>query len=58
MDGAGSALLPLAAGFRLRGSQARWSAVSRRGVVGEGTAEELKWSLTPGREGLSELLHH
>jgi hypothetical protein len=26
--------------------------------VGEGTAEELKWSLTPGREGLSELLHH
>jgi hypothetical protein len=37
MDGARGALVPLAKGFRLRGSQARWGAVSCRGKVGEGT---------------------
>jgi hypothetical protein len=37
MDGARGALVPLAKGFRLRGSQARWGAVSCRGKAGEGT---------------------
>jgi hypothetical protein len=50
--------LPLAAAFRLRGIEARWGAVSCRGVMGEGIAEELKWSLALGREGLFGLLHH
>ena len=37
MDGRRGALLPIAAGFRLRGSQARWGAVSCRGGMGEGS---------------------
>ena len=52
MDGARSALVPLAPAFRLRGSQARWWAVSRRGVTGEDThrrahMESHSWKRRP-----------
>ncbi len=42
MDGARGALVPLAACFRLRGSQARWGAVSCRGQMGEGTRRSTR----------------
>ena len=56
MDGTRGALVPLAAGFRLRGSQARWGCSTH--VAGRWVkvpAEKLVWSLTRGREGLSGL---
>jgi hypothetical protein len=53
MDSKGSALLPLAAGFRLRGSQARWGALSCRAVIGEGTSRRAQMEPTLGSEGLS-----
>ena len=56
MDGARGALLPLAAGFRLRATEARcgWQChVAGRSV--KVPAEEVGWSLTPGRGGLSGL---
>ena len=42
MDSAGCALLPLAAGLRLRGIEARWGAVSYRGEMGEGTSRRAR----------------
>ena len=55
MDGARGALLPLAADFRLRGTKpdGELCHVAERWV--KVPAEELGWSLTPGREGLSGL---
>lgn len=38
--------------------EARWGAVSCRGEMGKVPAEELGWSLTLGREGLSGPPHH
>ncbi len=40
MDGARGALSPIAKGFRLRGIEARWDAVSCRGEMGEGTPQK------------------
>jgi hypothetical protein len=57
MDRQRGALLPLAAGFRLRATQAHLGGVSCRKEVGEVLAEALGWGLTPGREGLSGLPH-
>ena len=42
MDNSGGAFVPFAAGFRLRGSQARWGAVSCRGQMGEGTRRRAR----------------
>ena len=58
MDGARSALVPLAKGFRLRGIEARWGAASCCGEMVEGIRSELGGSLTLGRADLSGLPHH
>jgi hypothetical protein len=50
--------MPLAAGFRLRGIEARWGAVLCPREMGEGTRKRAQWSLTLGREGMSGLPHH
>jgi hypothetical protein len=42
LDGARGALLPIAKGFRLRGIEARWGAVSCRGEMGEGTRRRAR----------------
>jgi hypothetical protein len=58
MDGRRGALVPLAAGFRLRGSQARGGC--RYHVAGRWVkvpTEALGWRLTLEREGLSGLPH-
>jgi hypothetical protein len=58
MDGARGALLPIAAGSRLRATEVRsgWQChVTGRWV--KVPAEELGWSLASGREGLSALSH-
>jgi hypothetical protein len=58
MDGARGALLPIAAGSRLRATEVRsgWQChVTGRWV--KVPAEELGWSLAPGREGSSALPH-
>ena len=48
MDRARGALLPIAAGFRLRVTQARWVAVSGRGKVVKSASRRSRMNLTPG----------
>ena len=49
MDSARGALVPLAKGFRLRGIEARWGAVSCRGQMGEGTRIRALIESHPGK---------
>jgi hypothetical protein len=58
MDDARGARLPLAKGFRLRVSQARWNLFHVMGRWVKVPTEELGWSLIREREGLSGLPHH
>jgi hypothetical protein len=53
MDGTRGTLLPPAASFCLRCSQARWGAVHVVGKWMKVPAEELGWNLTQGSYGLS-----
>ena len=55
MDRIRGALSPLATGFRLKAHKPEVGAVSCHGEWVNELAEELKWSLTRRREGLSDL---
>jgi hypothetical protein len=54
MDGARGALVSLAAGLRLRGSQTRCGAVSCRWEMGEGTSRRARVESHSGKRRLVE----